>query len=64
MYFDSFEAFLAMGKHAAYVWSAYGLGLLILSLNVILPMLNKRKVVAKQQARLRREHNKKRATSQ
>lgn len=63
MYFESFEAFLAMGKHGVYVWSAYGLGLLILSLNVILPVLNKRKVVAKQQARLRRENHKKRAAS-
>lgn len=64
MYFESFEAFLAMGKHGVYVWSAYGLGLLVLSLNVILPVLHKRKVVAKQQARLRRENHKKRAVSQ
>ncbi|MBV1915929.1 MAG: heme exporter protein CcmD [Pseudomonadales bacterium] len=58
MYFDSFEAFLAMGKHGVYVWSAYGLAIVLLSVNVIAPLLNKRKVVAKQQARLRREQQK------
>ena len=58
MYFDSFEAFLAMGKHGVYVWSAYGLAVVVLTANVIAPLLNKRKVVAKQQARLRREQQK------
>lgn len=58
MYFDSFEAFLAMGKHGVYVWSAYGLAVVVLIVNVIAPLLNKRKVVAKQQARLRREQQK------
>ena len=58
MYFDSFEAFLAMGKHGAYVWSAYGIAAIVLSVNLIAPVLNKRKVVAKQQARLRREQQK------
>lgn len=27
MHFDSFSDFLAMGKYAAYVWSAYGITL-------------------------------------
>ena len=55
LYFESFEAFLAMGKHGVYVWSAYAIGLTVLSLNLIAPVLNKRKIVAKQQARLSRE---------
>lgn len=55
MYFETFDAFLAMGKHGLYVWTAYGIGALVLALNVAVPILNKRKVLAKQQARLRRE---------
>ncbi|MBV1959867.1 MAG: heme exporter protein CcmD [Pseudomonadales bacterium] len=58
MYFDSFDAFLAMGKHGVYVWSAYGLAMVLLTINVIAPLLNRRKVVAKQQARLRRKQQK------
>ena len=58
MYFDSFDAFLTMGKHGVYVWSAYGLAIVLLTINVIAPLLNRRKVVAKQQARLRREQQK------
>lgn len=30
MYFDSFEAFLAMGRHGPYVWSAYGISLFLI----------------------------------
>ena len=55
MYFETFDAFLAMGKHGLYVWTAYGIGTLVLALNVAVPILSKRKVLAKQQARLRRE---------
>ena len=29
MYFENFDALLAMGKHALYVWSAYGICLAI-----------------------------------
>lgn len=29
MYFESVEAFLAMGKHGPYVWSAYGISLVL-----------------------------------
>ncbi|EKE75387.1 heme exporter protein CcmD [Gallaecimonas xiamenensis] len=32
MYFDSFEAFLAQGKHGFFVWLAYGVTLLVLLL--------------------------------
>ncbi len=39
MSFASFSEFLAMGTHGLYVWSAYGISLAILALNVVLPIL-------------------------
>lgn len=35
MYFESFEAFLQMGHHGPYVWSAYGLSLLLIVFNLV-----------------------------
>ena len=32
------EAFLHMGGYGAYVWSSYGLALLVLVLNIVLPL--------------------------
>lgn len=37
--FASFAEFLAMGGHGAYVWSAYGLCLVLLAVNALLPVL-------------------------
>ncbi|MBQ0753059.1 MAG: heme exporter protein CcmD [Gammaproteobacteria bacterium] len=34
MYFESFDAFLQMGKHGIYVWSAYGISALLIGLNI------------------------------
>ena len=39
MSFASFGDFLAMGHHGLYVWSAYGICLAVLALNVAAPML-------------------------
>lgn len=55
MYFDSFAALLAMGKHGAYVWSAYGLSLAVLAVNVALPILARRRYLQDEARRLRRE---------
>lgn len=35
MYFESVEAFLQMGKHGPYVWSAYGISLLLITTEVV-----------------------------
>ena len=56
MNFDSFAAFLAMGKHGLYVWSAYGISLALLGLNVVLPLLARRRYLQEQARRLRREN--------
>jgi heme exporter protein CcmD len=51
MSFASFSDFLAMGHHGLYVWTAYGICLAVLALNVAVPILapsvtcNKRRVV-------------------
>jgi heme exporter protein D len=56
MNFDSFAAFLAMGQHGLYVWSAYGISLALLGLNVVLPLLARRRYLQEQARRLRREN--------
>jgi len=50
-------AFLAMGGYARFVWPAYGLTLLVLTANVMLPLWRERAL----RRRLRRRHNQERA---
>lgn len=38
MYFDSIDAFLQMGKHGIYVWSAYGISLALIGLNIVIAL--------------------------
>lgn len=38
MYFDSFYAFLQMGQHGPYVWSAYGISLVLILSNVVITL--------------------------
>jgi heme exporter protein D len=56
--FDSFSDFLAMGGHAVYVWSCFALGMIVLLGNVIAPMLERKKLIAEQLRRIRREESK------
>ena len=56
MSFDSFAAFLAMGRHGLYVWSAYGVCLVVLALNVLLPLRAQRRHLQQEARRLRREN--------
>lgn len=58
MSFASFGEFLAMGHHGPYVWSAYGISLLVLALNVLLPILARRRYLQDEARRLRREEAK------
>jgi heme exporter protein D len=55
MNFASFADFVAMGNHGLYVWSAYGISLLVLAFNVGVPLLAKRRYLQEQARRLRRE---------
>ncbi|WP_264759145.1 heme exporter protein CcmD [Pseudomonas californiensis] len=45
-----------MGRHGLYVWSAYGICLFVLVLNVVLPVLARRRFLQQEARRLRREH--------
>ncbi|WP_422419648.1 heme exporter protein CcmD [Pseudomonas sp. GZD-222] len=57
MSFASFSDFLAMGHHGLYVWSAYGICLLVLAVNVALPLQARRRYLQEEARRLRRENN-------
>ncbi|MCP8464904.1 heme exporter protein CcmD [Pseudomonas sp. ZM23] len=58
MSFQSFGDFLAMGHHGPYVWSAYAISLAVLAINVVSPMLARRRYLQEEARRLRREANK------
>jgi len=53
--FDSFSDFIAMGGHGFYVWLSYAIALLIVVINIVSPVLQKRKVFSDLARRLRRE---------
>jgi heme exporter protein D len=55
MSFSSFSEFIAMGTHGAYVWSSYAISLVVLGLNVVLPILARRRYLQDEARRLRRE---------
>ena len=55
MSFASFSEFVAMGNHGLYVWSAYGISLLVLAVNVAAPLLARRRYLQDEARRLRRE---------
>lgn len=58
MSFNSFSEFLAMGHHALYVWTAYGICLAVLALNVAAPILARKRYLQQEARRLRRETEK------
>jgi heme exporter protein D len=44
-----------MGGHGLYVWLSYGLGVVLIAANLILPKLSRNRLLAEQKRRLRRE---------
>ena len=57
MYFDSLEALLSMDGHGPYVWSAYGITLLVLALVLSAPGRRRRRLLREVRGELRREAN-------
>lgn len=55
MYFDSFSDLIAMDGHGPYVWACYSIALVVISFNVISPLLRKKQFIQEQARRLRRE---------
>ncbi|GLZ85962.1 heme exporter protein D [Metapseudomonas resinovorans] len=58
MSFSSFTEFLAMGDHGLYVWTAYGISLVVLAINVAMPLIARRRYLQDEARRLRREESK------
>lgn len=54
MYFDSWQALLAMEGHGPYVWSAYAITLIVLLWLLLAPMLRRRQLIADIRAQERR----------
>ncbi|KAF1012440.1 MAG: hypothetical protein GAK32_00137 [Pseudomonas fluorescens] len=58
MSFASFNEFIAMGHHGLYVWTAYGICLAVLAVNVVSPILARKRYLQQEARRLRRETDK------
>lgn len=55
MIFSSFSDFVGMGQHGLFVWSAYCVCFVVLSTNILLPVLARRRYLQQEFRRLRRE---------
>jgi heme exporter protein D len=42
---NSFAEFLGMGGYGMYVWPAYGIAFVVLLLNVVLPLIQRKKLL-------------------
>ena len=51
----SWSEFFAMGGYAFYVWTSYGITLFVIVLNIVMPMLHRKKVISRVKRALRRE---------
>ena len=47
--------FLHMGGYAFYVWTSYGLGVIVILLNTVLPMQREKKIIQNLKKRQERE---------
>lgn len=52
---SGFESFLDMGGYARFVWPAYGLTLIVLLINLVLPIVRERRLLRRLSERHRRE---------
>ena len=59
MYFSSWADFLNMDGHGLYVWSAYGVALVVISYNIIAPIRHKRRLKAQVRRQVRLDATKK-----
>ena len=55
MQFSSLTEFLHMGGHGLYVWAAYGISLLVLGINVIVPILKRKALIKELKRSIARE---------
>lgn len=57
---NNFSEFIHMGGYGWYVWSSYGLALLVLVVNAVLPLIQRRKILVGIARSIRREQRDKR----
>jgi heme exporter protein D len=43
--FNSFSEFIDMGGYGLYVWSAYGITLVVITYNIVRPVLMRRQII-------------------
>jgi heme exporter protein D len=55
MAFETFADFIAMGKHGPFVWSAYGISLIIILANIIAPIQRKKALLNEIKRKIKRE---------
>lgn len=54
MYFDSFQAVLAMNGHGVYVWTAYFVTIVMIAIILIVPIVRRRRFLRQLAAQLKR----------
>ena len=51
----SWSDFFHMGGYAVYVWTSYGLALLLVVANIVSPIIERKRVIAKVKRAIKRE---------
>jgi len=60
----SWSVFFNMGGYAFYVWTAYGLTFVVLVLNIVLPLMQRRQTINRVRRAIRREAMKSSSTQE
>ena len=51
----SWSEFFDMGGYAFFVWTSYGIAFLVIVLNIVMPMIGRKKVISRVKRAIRRE---------
>lgn len=51
----SWSEFFDMGGYAFFVWSSYGLTFLVIVLNIVMPIMHRKKVISRVKRAIKRE---------
>ena len=51
----NWSEFFAMGGYAFFVWTSYGLTFLVILLNIVMPIMQRKKVISRVKRAIRRE---------
>ena len=60
MVFDTFSDFMTMDGHGVYVWSAYGVALLVVVYNLLAPVISRKKLMVQLERQVALDARKKR----